>query len=493
VLYRPRLLVIAILLLMLASLMVVGPSMSLAQGGTTPAWTRAIPLSGVLGGSRYPTLVATDTGQVYAFWGVTTPGQAPVIFVSNYDGLAWSRPVDILIGGPRSIATLDGRNQVHLMLPYESNVSLTTALLQASTSAQGWNGDITLNRSKTGLLGDLITDPRGISHAVWFQDTDTCGKCFSVAYQKFGSVDNTVPTYRILSDAEEQPKRLQLVRSAAGTLYTIWDIPAKEPQKIGIELSLSKNDGESWLDKPLPLAFNEQDILEPYLFIDKENNLVLVYNFGNKDETYYSVSTDEGTTWTDPRPVRGLFASALPTDDDYFAATTDSDGIVHLIAVGRASKVQTDTGLYHVAWDGKEWNNPEQVYRDNSAIVYPAITISNGNRLHVAFTARDLNAPGDDPDASFQVWYATALLDTAAATRIPLPTFTLTFTPTSTPEATAEPTRRPTATLTPLEDDTSAPSASQVNPQFPIIIGIGAVVLLLGAVTIFNTILRRRR
>lgn len=465
---------------------------SYAQSDTLQ-WSRAIPVSGALAGSRYPSIVAEDNGNVFLFWGFIEPGTRSTIFVSKFDGAAWTRPVDILFGGPRVLATLDGRGTIRLMFQSGENISLRDSNIHDATSVRGWTGGTNIDRGGANVLGDYALDAQSNIYSVWFQGIPDCKECYSIAYEKAGQGIDTSLSYRVLSDSETPPqRRLQLLRTLSETMYAMWDAPANDPNKVGIELTLSENGGETWLAEPRVLAFTQEDIRQPLLIADKNGALLLVYNFGDKDEVFYSTSTDRGTTWTEPTPIPGLFSSRENGEDNYFAAATDSAGNTHLIAPGRAAKTQVESGLYHVQWDGTAWSRAQEMYRGNTTVDYPAIAIGNGNRLHVSFATSDRNPVGGSADRTFQVWYTTAQTQAPAQTRVPLPTFTPV--PTSTPQPEPTSTASPTSTPTPLPLDpqVTAPVTGAVNTQEPIVIAIGVVILVLVIVIGVNTLLRRR-
>ncbi|HZQ07678.1 MAG TPA: hypothetical protein VFD70_13935 [Anaerolineae bacterium] len=493
-------LVSLIFILMLAAGL--GPTRILhAQSPDTKLeWSRPIPISEALIGSSYPAIAADDTGQVFLIWSAAIPSDT--IYISRYDGSVWSRPNDILIGGPRSILELDGRNELHVMLVSDGTVLLKGAAVADSGSARGWGTDAQLSRGKTALIGDFLTDSRGVIHAIWFESSQSCESCYRVAYLQLNNPAKNTSTYRAISDSVPQPKREsddqaapppaqhgQLVRLADGTLFAMWN--AALPGKAGIQISVSKNDGDTWLDEPISFSAELGDLAQPYLLVDKEGKFILIYNVINKDETFYSVSTDQGVTWTEAAPIPGLFAGKPSLGTDYFAAAYDSEGTAHVIAVGRTSKEQPVPGLYHLQWDGKAWMPPEKIYLDDNFVNFPAVAISNGNKLHVSFATLDKNRLDGEPNESYQVWYSTAQTSAAQATRVPLPTLTPQPTPLPTEPVTATPTRRPSPTPD-LSQTSGEDDATDINAQLPLIIGIVPVIGILVLVVVLNSVLRRR-
>lgn len=474
-----------------ALLLIASPQQTLAQSGAaTGEWSRPLPISGALPGSWYPSVAVTDDGIITVIWTLTQNNQ-DTIFLTQKNAVAWSRPIDILIGGRHADLRLDGRNLLHLLYGAGGGVWASDAPVEKATTVNNWNEPLQLSRLPA-VTGEFLTSADGNLHALW-QEQDSTQKTGQVIYNQ--SVDSGAAwdMTRIVGENALENSRARLTRGADGALYALWRARSIKTNTNGIEINVSASNGDIWQDTPNALALTDADILQPALAVDKNNALVLVYNFGVKDETFFQISTDRGVTWSEQQAIPGLFATNPATGNDYFAAANDSAGIVHLVAVGRKSKDQPAPGLYHLTWDGARWSAPQELYQAGNFIEFPDVFISNGNRLHVVFSTRSRNQLSGAPDESYQVWYTEAVTDAPAATRVPLPTLTSQPTATRTIEASAEPTRRPTATRIPLEktDDTAA--LATIDPLTPLIAAIVPVVLLLVVVLVFTFVLRMRR
>ncbi|MCC7165054.1 MAG: exo-alpha-sialidase [Anaerolineae bacterium] len=480
-----------ILLFFIVSWLIAQPSLSFAQDPTLE-WSRPIPLSGALGGSRYPSLVADDQGQLLLIWTVSAK-DGTTIFASRFDGQVWQRPVDVLLGSAKAGAQLDGRDRVHLLLSRGENQILTEAEFETADTARAWTNGLPVNSNPGATGADFIYDTNDVLYTVWLQKLAACDTCYSVGFKKHAKDMAPELTYRVLADSVSSPQqRTQLRRAPDGTLYVMWDAAAKDDLRDGIQLSRSADDGATWSHQVAHFASSDSDLRQPLLFIDSANNLVLVYNFGVRDETYYSISTDRGTTWSEPTPIPGLYANKLADADDYFAHVTDSAGITHLIASGRSSPRQQTSGLYHLTWDGSSWGNFQELYNKGPVPEFPFVTLANGNRLHVVFSTHDPSPVSGDVLNSHQVWYTSSLTDAPAATRVPLPTFTLTPTATATPEATETPAPSPTATTPPTDPVQTNPPVENVVSIPPILIVIAPVALILFGVIVWASVFRKR-
>jgi hypothetical protein len=388
---------------------------------------------------------------------------------------------------------MDGRNLLHLMYPTGTSVVVTDANPQDAGSSLGWNEPLQLNRTKVGTMGDLEVDELGVLHAVWVEKQDGCENCYQAVYGQSADSGRTWETYRVLSQAAVLPRPVQLVRAPSGALFAAWSFSVGAGIPEGVALSVSTNNGETWLDEPILIQDEKEAIRQPALAMDASGALILIHNLGVKDETFFQTSTDQGVTWSERIPIPGLFAARTATGNDYFALARDSANALHLIAVGRTAKDQDLSAVHHLKWDGQTWSTPATVYAGDQFIELPALAIANGNRLHLLFSTRDRYRISGDPDSSYQVWYTTLVTGAPAATRVALPTLTPSPTATATVTATASPTRRPSST--PAIDPSSVPNApgGTVNPQLPILVGVVPVVAILGLVLLVNFVLRRRR
>lgn len=466
--------------------------LGLVHAQDTEPWTRAIPISGALSGSWYPSLAVQDDGTVHAIWGVSQ--EDSTLYYSKYDGLAWSRPVDVLIGGPRSQLVLDGRDLLHLMYMDGPSVVVADSRASAAGSSQGWNTALQLNRTKSSTMGELRVDAAGVLHAVWVEQVDGTRDVFRAVYGQSVDSGRSWELVRILSDVSVAPRAIHLVRGPSGTLFALWSTSQGDGVPDGLALSVSTDNGDKWLPDPVVITDERESIRQPALAMDANGNLLLIYNLGVKDETFYQISSDQGTTWSAREPIPGLFAQKTATGNDYFALAEDSANAVHLVAVGRASKTQDLAAVYHMQWDGQAWSAPAVVYQGDQFIELPTLTIANGNHLYVMFSTRDRYRISGEPDSSYQVWYTSLVTDAAAATRVPLPSLTPTSTTTPTIAPSSTPTRRPSAT--PESDTGPIPQTNEganANPQNPILIAGGAVLAILVLVLGVNFVRRRRR
>jgi hypothetical protein len=459
------------------------------DGAATGEWSRPLPVSGAIPGSWYPSVAATDDGVLTVIW-TSSQNNQDTIYLTQKDGVAWSRPIDVLIGGKHADLRVDGRRMLQLVYADTAKLFASDAPVQGATIAANWNQPFQLNR-EPATPGDFLVTAEGNLHAVWAEKA-TADKLAQVIYSQSNDPAASWQEYHVIGENAIENTRVRLARGADGTLYALWRAADRETKTDGIVVSMSSDNGNAWLDTPRALALTDADILQPAIAVDANNALLLIYNFGVKDETFFQLSTDQGVTWNEQKTIPGLYAANPATGNDYFAVAKDSAGNIHLVAVGRQSKDQTAPGVYHLVWDGTRWSAPQELYREGTFIEFPDIQVSNGNQLHIVFSTRGRNQLSGEPDETSQIWYTGATTNAPTETRVPLATFTPHPTATPTPRATVEATRRPTSTRVPLDAPTESPSET-VNPFMPIAFALVPVILLLIAVVILVRVLRVRR
>lgn len=453
----------------------------------TGEWSRPFPLSGVLRGSWNPAVAADIHGQVHLVWAVSD-ANTTVLYYSHFDGLAWSRAVDISLGGPRVAMAIDEFDRVHLSFDNDKELTYMHSNVTNANSAKNWEDPYRLNETDTGYTSAIAVDGEGRVHIAWTEDEPACSNCVRVTYANSDNGGVTWGAFKTISASNADPQRVQIRADKSNKLYVVWDVVNPQGKNNGIGYTHSSDGGETWTN---PQAVTEPgfEIYQSATAIDKNGNQLLIYRSFNKDEIFYRISTDDGSTFGDQQIIPGIFAAKLTTGNDRYAILTDREGIVHLVAAGRRTKDQNPFGIYALEWNGSEWSALQTVYEGDDLAELPSVAIGNGNRLHVAFATRNKNRVGGVPDASFKVLYSTSLIAAQEATSVPIPTAT------PTPEASATdalttPTPRPTRTRAPSASQSTAQGDSAPNPQLPIALAVVPVVLLL-VVILAMTAMRR--
>jgi hypothetical protein len=267
--------------------------------------------------------------------------------------------------------------------------------------------------------------------------------------------------YRHSLEGEQKwssPKNLSWSRGAIGhslhiyidardVIHVVWD----EEQSCGYRSS--SDGGKTWSQRTM-FFYEGGSPRQIVVAVDGNANILTIWRtvspHTGKDEdlpVYYQTSSDGGSYWSEPMPIRNLFSRALnDTPYDGYNVATDSAGHVHLVAVGRTAVTDAALSVLHVKWDGNTWSAPTKIFSTTDFPERPAIAVSGGNQLHVVWFVRGAEDRFDE-GGNYEVWYAQAQ---SAAPSVPpppsptpLPTPTLTPTPVLTPSPTPYPTLEP--------------------------------------------------
>jgi hypothetical protein len=226
-----------------------------------------------------------------------------------------------------------------------------------------------------------------------------------------------------LSDTPKGCTREQIKIDDRGTIFVTWDegwdrlSEAGAPEK-GV-LIYSDNKGATWSD-PIEFTYPEHTNVQLTAASDGQGTVLAVWRATTQDTLFYSWSTDNARTWSQPEEIPGILARQWEwTRFDAYDMAVDSAGVMHLVVVGRES-IKEDSesdGVYHLAWDGHTWSAPERIFGDRVLHAeYPKITISRGNEMHVTWFTRDQEFTDN---GYYQIWYSSSQ---SAAPLLPLPT-----------------------------------------------------------------------
>jgi hypothetical protein len=452
------------------------PATGLAQ---TNKWSRPFSISGIIQGAWYPSVTSEGGDSLHVIWTSSAEGQQDVLFYSHWDGLAWSRPIDVQFGGPRTALAADRFGQLHLLFSSGGNLTQITAPFSKAMTAQGWSAAFRFNAVGTAGVGDLAVDHQGVLHVVWTEANGDCPNCYSVYHRSSSDGGENWSKVATLSSNAVDRRHVQLSVAPDDTLYVSWDTLSTRKKNQSSGSTVSRNHGQTWA------AANEFQSpkgapVQSAIGADGKGNALLLYRLQNKEEIDYQVTTNQGVSWSDPQQVPVILASLKSSAFDKYALATDSAGILHLVVAGRVEGDPVIPHLYHLEWDGKSWSKPDIIYDGGDVPEYPSLVITNGNRLNVTWFTRSAGIDAGTPDDADEVWYST--LTTSAPETTPEPTLTPIAKATQTP---VPPTVTPTATRTPFVSsapETDSGTANPIGAQMVVFAGIIPVVVVIGLV-----------
>jgi len=476
------------------------PSASLAQdptpnpNGSALEWQPIQLVSSLLRGSWFPQMAVDPRGDVNIVFSVTGEGQGfrELLFLSRYDGVAWSRPIDIKDGGQyivRSGLAADKQGLLHLVFDDQATAAYSNARLDEAASAQGWSKPFVFGNPKEGYLFDIKTDNDDTLHVIYGDSVPSCPTCAQLFYRRSfdGGYAWTAPVQLTTQIASRQ--HMQLLVDDNNNLYAVWDNVTGSGKSRSGGFASSTDGGENW-SAPIEFFSSEGTPSQLAIGTDNKGTLVVVYRITETDEIDYLTSTDGGRTWSRPERMPDVFAAKEVTGFDKYAMATDGAGNLYLALTGRTTSQQQFTGLYLLQWTGSGWTKPQAILESNTLFPeYPSLVVSQGNHLHLAFHVRGAKNIFDLPNETYKVLYTSALTSAPEIALVPLPTATQTLTPTPTQVPV---TRTPTPTRTPFVSSAAeAPSSGTGLPQLPIFLAIAPVAILILGLLVWRFTSRR--
>lgn len=453
--FSPRLAAGIALLTLVASAWQAPRHAAIAQQATS--WSAPLQISQTDGNSWFPDAIVDKTGQVHVVWSSHAEGYDSVMYRSLLPDQRWTAQIDVFAEYVRD-RLLQEATRPALALDSMGNLLLTNrvediyfskvpANLAGNVSA--WTEPMALNTDSVSYFSRLIVDGKDHYHLFLTQNvmTPDCTVCMQLFYRRSEDHGKTWTAVQNISMDANGVAKPQVVIDDRDNIHVIWEAgPAGGTlghvlAPISVYYTSSVDDGETW---NTPIALGRGVEAEQYRFpaigIDGSGNLVVALLKAPEDAVYYLISQDGGKNWSAPTRIPGLYGILGVRENrlDTFSMAADSGGNLHLVLAGRVSPEQRQIGLYHTAWNGRDWSQPETIHQPSSAApVWPRVTVGLGNRLHVVYTLNSTANLFNDGDegARLDIYYAQA--DVQAP--LNAPAIAPIVYPTMTPAPTAEP------------------------------------------------------
>jgi hypothetical protein len=365
----------------------------------------------------------------------------------------------------RPSAVVDSRNTIHLLsrgiAPFGgiTQIYYRQAPANLAELPNAWSDHQLISSSGSAAYSDIAIDKNDIIHVVWNEsgpikennEEDSCLGCSNILYRRSTDNGKTWTNVLELSDSKMGAEKPQIIIGEQNIIYVVWeegrDFYVGKGEPLGSTIIHSVDGGETW-SSPTLFTFPGDAPQRITAGIDGQDKLIVVWGLVNQPEIYYQVSSDQGISWSIPKPIPGVLSKRIDVDLDTYHMASDSAGHLHLVVAGRRP---TDAGevtsVFHIEWDGTTWSVPEQIF---SAQVdhpeWPRIAVVNGNELHVVWFLRD-----EKPNADVglhRIWYAHGYTS-APVTKQQITQLSLEPTPDPQPLSTPVPTPTVTATLEP--------------------------------------------
>lgn len=453
-------------------------------------------------------LTTDNQAAVYAVWSATNGDDAPgtAIYAASYVNKTWVQG-DLVLTTPEFDAEMgkadqpsvavdrDGRLHATFSGGSSGRIYYSAALARDATSSDGWQQPIVLpSPSEIGSWSEIVADPRGQvlyvlyvvpyneQRGVWFTRSDDGGTTWSFAVNVADAVAggwDSVSKARLVIDPN------------ADVLHAAW-LRTVIPGNAGLQAiyyARSVDRGQTW---STPQQVAEGNVDAPILTVAGTGQTHL--SWINKRplvaadakapyEIWNQLTTDAGSTWSNPMVVRGLDAvSGHP------GIATDGAGRLFVVAVGEGPK--RNAVLQYTEWNGNSWVNfeqrglgqPAQLGNDAQAAV-----LSASGEFHVVMRLWTATSAGD------YAYSIQAVRKPISALQQVQPLATFTPVPSATPPPTSLP--PPTPSPTPLISQAQPPAFGQgmVANLLPAMLGvIVAGVVVVGSLAVYFSVRQRK-
>jgi hypothetical protein len=365
-----------------------------------------------------------------------------------------------------------------------------------------------ISSGDNGYFSQLAVDADGRLHVFYteYPRRAACPECLHVYHRV--SDDNGL-TWSRPSDitlGTSGAAKPQVLMDTHGSLHLVWE--AGRGGDLGqladpttAMYTASDDGGQTWRE-PIQLASVDAQARNVALGLTGNGQLVAAWLGLPEDQIVYRTSDDGGLTWAESQAIPTAFGGWMVYQGrtDGYSMVTDGAGVVHLLAVGRTSPLQTSLSLLHLTWDGAAWSAPEIVVAMTGDVPeWPRAAVGLGNELHVVWFVRDqAHIWGGEGAFRYQVWYANRPLGLPGQKPVVFPTLTPLGLAAVEPTATAlvlSPPPTPWAGTLPLASlapgDAVPPADTENRSLLLILQAMVPVGLLLGAV-VLAVYLRRR-
>jgi hypothetical protein len=430
-----------------------------------------------------PAIVADGTGAIHLFWTQRDDEKRTgAIYYGRTDGQRWfvNDILPEMAANPQ--AAVDSAGVLHLiwLTAATGELRYSYAPVSRADSPRAWAEPRTLTYGPA-FSPRLLFDPAGVLHIVY----TTTGETSEILYLRSTDNGRTWSRPALIFESPSQAAaadRPRLALAPNGTLHMVWGLIPKASfyGGLGAYYARSADSGQTWVE-PVRLRGPDEGAWQASIAVVGNDEIHVVWNSHTQSgKRHHQWSRDGGRTWSVPQPIWGSFVSQTGPNP----MIVDAAGTLYLLSSGTFAWGERQ-GIRVSRWTGSSWADPEPVDLSSEEPHWLEVAITEGNTLHLVWEAREQTPRG--------MWYATAKT-TAPYVAPPLrsypsvPTAARQATPTAVPPAAA------TRPLPPAFTEDPLGSVRGVgDPQPAIGSGVVPVLILVGAVSLFQILWLRRQ
>jgi hypothetical protein len=324
-----------------------------------------------------PLIISDPYGNVHVFWTVIDSNSA-LIYYTRLDATGWTAPIDIVAAGtasaPRAVVGQDGF--IYLVW-YGSNgtIKYSRALVNEAEFAGKWFGPY--NVTSANIRASLATSPSGPVYLAFPGQGNAGVFIQSLDLRSLSWSSPKIIAWNSLIDTAADYVQMKI--SSNGTLHAVWTefyYPESWPPR-GVFYSRSTDRGDTW---SIPMELGGDGYDQVNIAVVDDDNIHVAWNgMAGVGGRYHRWSSDGGQTWTE---TIGLISPGIGGTEGLPQLVVDQAGTLHLLT--------TYSGCaWHTYFDEQKWATPVCISgekaRASNYMEEPAMTVSEGNKLHAVF------------------------------------------------------------------------------------------------------------
>lgn len=374
---RRALRVTRIVIAALFSLLLMTQHYGLAQSS---AWSSPIRISGDTK-AWFPDVQTDAAGRVHLVWAEEHQPWDVVVYATDADGQGFSKQVNATevhsfqqFGGgevTRPALVPDALGNLHMSFrQIEINYSRVAA--SEVLDPRRWTLPYILSNGEPSYFSQIAVDSKGVIHLVYSENQQSreCTVCYHLYYRasKNGGSSWTAPIdISVMITGAAKPT---LFIDKRDNLHVVWESGkggslGRVSNPTRPTYVASYDGGETWISPRAFVIGANAELQGKNITIseDGEGKLVVVWLGLPEDIVYYQVSRDQGRSWSAPQRLGAVFSNfkAVMTNLDRYSTATDGSGNVHLVMAGRLTEQQKTISLIHVIWNGLTWSEPQEI------------------------------------------------------------------------------------------------------------------------------------
>jgi hypothetical protein len=463
-----------------------------AQAQTALNWSTPARIPGLRDSNIDPVILPDSEGSLHVFHSQSIAGDLSILYIRWSIQQGWSNLVDI-ITSPQGDARiygvhLDDEGWLHLVFFGGDDLSASMYYSRAPAA----NASKSSYWSKPLLIGGGAITP---SNAAMLGTDDGLlvvaysgnlkGNGFYYVLSQDGGESWSSPEAMYFTNNDQLwPFGLRLTQGQGNRIYAAWSLRGETGNSTQINFAYFDTESLAWSAHQTLATVTDFTADEPEI-IEHEGKLILVYNNDEPSTRWMRFSSDGGETWSNPvRLFQHVGLNGAPT------MAVDGDNTLYLMFGNRIGNPAVH-GVWFSQWLEDRWSQPAAVVSSPQVRVgpegeegfdpsYVRSAVIQGNILFAIWR--------HDPQAGpTNVWFSYRVLDVPAEPFRALPTIEFTPEPLVNPSATLIVTETPAVsepdTSPALSTATSEPESQDLaqdnNPSISLMLGIGAVVMLI--------------